>query len=673
MPRSLLVLLCCVASTAAQEPAFKPLLAKPILPAAQTFTEAQAFIASRLLPPPKATTQAEWEKEAKRLRDEMFAKVVFRGEAAKWRDAKAKVEWLDTLPGGDGYQIKQLRFEAVPGLWVPAVLYEPTKLKGKVPATLNVMGHDGGGKDVAYQQIRCINLAKRGMLALNGEWFAFGQLAGPGFRHGTMNQLDLCGTSGLAPFYLSLKRGLDVLLEHPHADPARVAVSGLSGGGWQTIYISALDPRVTLTNPVAGYSSFHTRIKHWKDLGDSEQTPCDMATVADYDHLTALLAPRAALLTYNAKDECCFEAGYVLPRLYDVSLPFFNLYKRGDALRTHTNHVPGTHNYEKENREAFYRMIGDHFFAGVKDYSADEMACDKEIKRAKELAVPLPKNLDFNQLALALAKDLPRDARPPTGEEALVAWRKKRRSELEEVVKHKRHAVKAAMESTEKQGAVNVVRWRLELGKDWTVPVVELAPAKAKGTALLVCDDGRASTAAAREIDRLLAKGMRVLAVDPFYFGECRIKERAYLWALLIGAVGERPLGVQVSQLLAVASWSEKTHGTPLELHAIGPRTSLIALVAATAETDAIASVALTDSLGSLKEILERNVSYDQAPEQFCFGLLEKFDIPVLSSLVAPRPVGAWDERAEPEALASAPSRGPVRRGRNVPSVREAE
>src|SRR5262249_54426755 len=147
-----------------------------------------------------------------------------------------------------------------------------------------VMGHDPGGKDVAYQQIRCINLAKRGMIVLNVEWFNFGQLKGQNYHHGRMNQLDLCGTSGLAPFYLSMKRGLDVLLAHKNADPKRVAVSGLSGGGWQTIIISSLDTRVTLANPVAGYSSFLTRIKHFKDLGDSEQTPCDLGTVADYTH-----------------------------------------------------------------------------------------------------------------------------------------------------------------------------------------------------------------------------------------------------------------------------------------------------------------------------------------------------------------------------------------------------
>jgi hypothetical protein len=54
--------------------------------------------------------------------------------------------------------------------------------------------------------------------------------------------------NGVALHYLSQKRGLDILLAHPNADPSRVAVTGLSGGGWQTIFISSLDPRVTLSS-----------------------------------------------------------------------------------------------------------------------------------------------------------------------------------------------------------------------------------------------------------------------------------------------------------------------------------------------------------------------------------------------------------------------------------------
>ena len=108
-----------------------------------------------------------------------------------------------------------------------AVLYEPENLTGKVPAILNVNGHTHLGKQYPPKQIRCINQAKRGMLALNIEWVGMGQLGGGGYSHARMNQLDLCGTSGLAPFFLSMKHGLDLLVGLPHADPQRLAVTGL--------------------------------------------------------------------------------------------------------------------------------------------------------------------------------------------------------------------------------------------------------------------------------------------------------------------------------------------------------------------------------------------------------------------------------------------------------------
>src|SRR5579885_3445425 len=336
-------------------------LARAVIGPRQTLLETQDYIDARVPRMPKVQTAEEWQKIADRLRADVLTKVVFRGEAAGWRDAKARVEWQQTIPGGPGYRIKKLRYEALPGLWIPALLYEPEKLRGRVPVMLAVNGHDGNGKAAGYKQIRCINLAKRGMLVLNVEWLGMGQLRTDDFRHGAMNQLDLCGTSGLAPFFLSMKRGIDVLLALSNADPKRVAVSGLSGGGWQTIFISGLDTRVTLSNPVAGYSSFRTRVRHFKDLGDSEQTPCDLATIADYTHLTAMLAPRAGLLTFNAKDNCCLEAGYAMPPLVEAALPIYRLYGKGRFLRTHVNYTPVDHNYGADNRQALYGMIGAHF------------------------------------------------------------------------------------------------------------------------------------------------------------------------------------------------------------------------------------------------------------------------------------------------------------------------
>jgi dienelactone hydrolase len=342
-------------------PDLSAILAREIVSPALTLAEFQEYLDARVPSVPVSASAKEWNRYVSRLRADLLEQVVLRGEAVRWQKLALKVEWLHTIPGGPGYHIRKLRYEAVPGLWIPALLYEPDAPAPRMPVVLNVSGHDPNGKAAGYKQIHCINQAKRGMLALNLEWIGMGQLSQSNYSHARMNQLDLCGTSGLAPFYFALKHGLDVLLAQPHADPKRVAVTGYSGGGWQTLFISALDPRVTLANPVAGYSSLRTRIRHFKDLGDSEQIPCDLATLADYTHLTALMAPRALLLTYNAKDECCFEAGYALQPVLQAGQPVFKLCGQENRLRSHINYDPGTHNYEQDNREAFYRMVGDCF------------------------------------------------------------------------------------------------------------------------------------------------------------------------------------------------------------------------------------------------------------------------------------------------------------------------
>jgi dienelactone hydrolase len=551
--------------------------------------------------------------------------------------------WLNTIAGGPGYRIKKLRYEALPGLWIPALLYEPEKLAGRVPAILNVNGHDRNGKAAPYKQIRCINQAKRGMLALNVEWLGMGQLRGTGYHHGRMNQLDLCGTSGLAPFYLCMQRGLDVLLGLSHTDPERVAVTGLSGGGWQTILISSLDTRVKLTDPVAGYSSLLTRVRHFKDLGDSEQTPTDLATVADYTHLTAMMAPRPTLLTYNSKDDCCFEAGYALPPLLEAARPIFRLYGKEGALRSHVNDDPGTHNYEKDNRQALYRMLGSFFFPGDSHFDAKEIPSEKEVKSGEELSAPLPaNNADFHTLALAISRDLPHGPELPHDNATARDWQAARRQKLREIIRAKDYTVQAASSSSEKRAGLKATHWRLNLGGKWTIPAVELLRGEPKGTVILLSDAGRRSDP--QSVARLLAAGNRVLALDLFYFGEARVEQHDYLFALLLTAIGDRPLGLQASQLAAVARWlrTERNAG-PVTVVAVGPRLSTVALVAAALEEKAIARLELQGSLGSLKEVIKQNRSVEQMPELFCFGLLEAFDIKQLIALTAPRPVRASD------------------------------
>jgi hypothetical protein len=620
--------LCAYAEDRSDEPSnLKSLLAHAVLAKGQSLEEVKRFCDGRIIAMPRDIAWSAWQHEAERLRQDVLDDIVFRGVPQEWRDTSRRIEWLDTI-SADGYRIKKLRYEALPGLWIPALLYEPNELKGRVPVVLNVNGHDSKGKAAPYKQIRCINLAKRGMLALNAEWLGMGQLQGDGFAHGRMNQLDLCGTSGLAVFYLVMERAIDLLVDHPHADVERVAMAGLSGGGWQTILFSSLDRRVNLSNPVAGYSSYKTRVQYFSDLGDSEQTPTDLAMTADYAHLTAMRAPRPTLLTYNAKDDCCFASAHALPPLLDAAKPIFELAGVGSRLRSHVNEDPGTHNFERENREQFYKMLGDHFFENDDTFDAKEIESQNEVKSAEELNVAMPdNNLDFNKLARQRMAELPRHDREtePTAES------------VRDIVRLAGYKPTAETIGQSTEGETQATYWRVRVGDDWTVPVVELHRGNPEGTVCIMADSGRA--AAIEQMEDLLDQKYRVLAIDPFYLGESKLDDRGYLFALLVSSVGARPIGVQADQIQAVTRWAAEQFDQPVKQHvAIGPRISLAALIAAASGEDdeRPLQLVLHGSLGSLRDIVEKSWSVNDYPEMFCFGLLAHCDIEDLIELAKP-------------------------------------
>jgi cephalosporin-C deacetylase-like acetyl esterase len=124
-----------------------------------------------------------------------------------------------------------------------ALLYEPESPKRKVPAILNFTGHNPLGNLADFEQKRCINFAKRGILALSLGWPGLGELGQQKNNHDVAANLDLVGANALGFFYLLIRRGLDFLAVLPNTDSPRIGVTGLSGGGWQTILLSSLDER----------------------------------------------------------------------------------------------------------------------------------------------------------------------------------------------------------------------------------------------------------------------------------------------------------------------------------------------------------------------------------------------------------------------------------------------
>ncbi len=575
-----------------------------------------------------------WEEEAGRLRRTMLDEVVLKGIPDDWRTAGAEVEWKDVIETGKGYRIRKLTYQALPGLVIPALLYEPDHLPEMTPGVLNLNGHVGPpGKAVDYKQVRCVNLARRGMVAMNPEWLCFGELQGPGYQHNNASYLDLCGIAGIAVFYLAMSRALDVLLAHDHVDPGRIAVTGLSGGGWQTIVLGALDTRVRLAVPNAGYISLDCRVHHRADRGDIEQNAADLAATADYPLLTAMLAPRPALLLYNEHDDCCFRTARAKPSVFDPVQPLYASLGRRDAFEFHNNVVPGTHNYEQEHRERFYRFLNRHFLHGGQGRD-EEIPSEDEIRTEEELTVGTPVgNADFVTLARSVADGLKRE-KPPREASALSRWQRVGRERLQSILRYRSVPVDAVTTISSKiDNGVRKTCFHYRLRQDWILPVAVSSPlARTTGkTHVILTDEGM--NGAGTLTEEALRKGASAVAVEVIMQGACGLGKAPHQWTMMLSSSGGRMLGLQVAQLAAVMNRVE----TPrLGVTASGPVSCVIALMAAVTSDREVEEVALYRGLESLRLLIDEPGRYEAMSSLFCFGLLASFDIEELVALAHP-------------------------------------
>ncbi len=577
---------------------------------------------------PRPVKAEEWRTSATRIRKHLLEDVVYHGWSDAWVSSPPKFEEVGIIETGSDYRLRKLRYEIVPGFQSAAILYEPLNVQGKLPAILDVNGHEyGPGKAVEFKQKRCINFAKHGILALSLEWLNCGELNKPGNAHDFANHLNLVGASGVGLFYLAMRRGLDYLWEHPNVDRQRLGVTGLSGGGWQTIVLSALDERVAVAVPVAGFSPLTSKLARSADFGDAEQVPPDFLAGQDYSHLVAMLAPRPTLLIHNAEDNCCFRAALVKPCNYEQVKPFFELFGKGEALAWYENRDPGYHNYQLDTRLQAYRFFSRHFGLPVID---QEIPVDTEILSDEQLAVGLPAD---NLSMLGLAKKLEADIqRPPASE--LQA-----RTRLKETVRYRPVQIERTLPLfTTKNRGIETLSYRFDFDNGlsatgvWAKAIV--SPDHSPAT--IVLDDGGKKTAAEQVADRI-NRGEQVLAADLLFSGDASpVAYDRYEFPMLLSSAGARPVGLEAAQLLALARWLRDTSGSErVRLETRGMRNQLVALVAAALDPALFSELVVREGIPTLKYLLDTPVEYEAAPDMFCPDLFKEFDLGNLATLAS--------------------------------------
>ena len=621
------------------------------------------------LPAPK--TAEEWTAREKQLRKHILDHVIFHGWPKEWVNAPPKFEDAGTIESRKGYRIRKLRYEIVPGFWSSTLLYEPAKVVGKIPATINLNGHDPRGKAAEYKQKRCINNALQGMYALSLEWLNLGELAKPENDHWFGAHLNLVGASATGLFYLNMRKGLDYLSQHPNVDQGRIGVTGLSGGAWQTIMLSALDERVAAAVPVAGYFSFTSAIERNSDVGDMEYHPPDLFVDCDYSTLTAMRAPRPTLLIYGAKDEYGLRAPMQKPHLYDEIKPFFKLYGKEDAFAFYSHTEPGTHNYQLDNRQQSYAFFTKHFNMPV---VKQEIVVDEEVRSLEELSAGLPKdNLTIVGLARKIAAENKR--RPiPADMSSRAEWSRAARATLSKVVRYNPVGVKHVwpVSSTLDQG-IESQSYRFEFSNELCATGVLLKATKTSEDAsirILLADSGIASLHS--EVLSHVKAGAQVLAVNLVFTGDAspdtpeerwsiptlytkvyslpdrlpnvekwlRSRPPSALYGLLLAASGEQPIGMQAAQLIGVTRWLQETNRSSRTfLESKGIRSQVTALVASALEPKSYHELRVREGMKSFGYLLDKAVRYQDAPDLFCLDLYKEFDIDSLASLAEPTKV----------------------------------
>jgi dienelactone hydrolase len=453
------------------------------------------------------------------------------------------------------YTIDKVYFESAPGFYVTGNLYRPKQVVGRIPAVLFAHGHwkDArflnqppeyvrqeiatgqeafveGGK--SRFQSMCVQLARMGCLVWQWDSLSDGdsiQLSETlvhrfATQRPEMNRAEgwglyspqaearLQSVMGLQTW--NNLRSLDFVLGLPEVDPARVAVTGASGGGTQTMMLSALDDRVALSFPAVMVST-----------AMQGGCTCENASLLRIDRgnvdFAALFAPKPqGMTTANDWTKEMAKKGFPELRAYYERLG------AGDNVMLHRDEK-SPHNYNRAARQAFYGWLNRHFRLGLTEpiVERDYPVLGKAELTVWDAAHPAPRAADpeFERGLLrwfdgAATAALQADLKAGGGAVA-TGWRTLARPRATGAVTCLEPSTQWRSTHFEIQGVLRDPRGE-EVAIEW------LQPVDARGDAVIWLDPaGKAGLRDERRqlrpaVQRLLAAGTAVIGADLYRQGD---------------------------------------------------------------------------------------------------------------------------------------------------------
>lgn len=204
----------------------------------------------------------------------------------------------------------------LPGVHAEGIYIVPKDVTGKVPLVISMHGGGGSPEVALFNGGGNYHDMVRGGVKNGYAVFAPQHLFhAPGYpgdiRNRTDERLRLVGTSLTAVEILKITRSLDVLLKRPEIDPKRVAMVGLSYGGYYALVTPALEPRIKVA-----VSSCYFGVQEWRYERDELGVPSDFrfqGRFTDFldSDLVALICPRPLLIQAGKNDDADHRDGGV--------------------------------------------------------------------------------------------------------------------------------------------------------------------------------------------------------------------------------------------------------------------------------------------------------------------------------------------------------------------------
>lgn len=200
------------------------------------------------------------------------------------------------------------RFSVLPGVHVVGLYLVPKNRKAPLPLVIAMHG-GGGSPEVAtfhgganyHDMVR--GAAREGYAVWAPQHLYVAEGYPADFRQRLDSRARSQGTTITAIEIAKITRGLDVVLKRPEVDRKRVAMIGLSYGGFYTLYTTALEPRIKVAVSSCFFSDRAALLDRTEPTGWNDWRFTNGLSLFSDSAVVSLICPRPLEVQVGAKDD----------------------------------------------------------------------------------------------------------------------------------------------------------------------------------------------------------------------------------------------------------------------------------------------------------------------------------------------------------------------------------